>query len=472
MVKRFTAIPLALTIVLGAPAVTFAMDEDTTGRTEVKDQSTMGGGGGTRADAAIKPEVGTQVADLPAGHWATHATQVAVANDILPLEGGVFNGQRTLTIDEYRHALDVMASTAEAIEGKGALADLRAAISAKPSHEGTISRLELAQSLSRFLDAAKTHDLLAIGAPKQDATRLKDLGATVPPSVVSVVDQYKVMTGFPDGSFKPSGTVTRYQMAAIANHIVDMMRQSTIAQLPVIVQPEAPTVVVVPQTPTTEEALPEAPYSRPNFRQRAPIALSWQALNTDNLNGAANPFNVVPIQGMVTGYTGPLMLQYVGNFRYDVFQTNLLDNEFRVGFSGLKFGPLQLIPYVGANVGIGASVPGGTTQYDTYVGATYGGIVSWLPMSNLELWGGVGQQALLASGRWNQNFTPLNYPSALGTFLTNYGVGLDFYVQPNIALLLGFNSWGQPADLRSATSNFSGATLQTMGGNIGVGFRF
>jgi hypothetical protein len=295
----------------------------------------------------------------------------------------------------------------------------------------------------------------------------------VPPAVTAVVDKYKIMAGFADRTFRPNEAVTRYQLAAIGKQVLDFMRQAPIAQQP-MVAPQAPTVVVVPQP--VEEPTVVLPTSRRNFRQNAPIALSWQALNQDNLSNASNgagygAFSVVPVAGTFTGYSGPVMLQNVTNFRYNVYQDNLLDSEFRVGYANLKWGQVQLIPYVGANVGIGASIPQTSTQYDTYVGATYGGIVSWLPMSNLELHANAGQSALLGAGRWNSSFQPTAYPSAIGNFLTNYGVGADFYVQPNIALTLGLTNWQMPANLRTADTAYGGA-LNTLGGNIGVGFRF
>ena len=44
---------------------------------------------GTRESAAD-----VQIADLPAGHWATYATQIAVANNLVTLENGQFMGDR------------------------------------------------------------------------------------------------------------------------------------------------------------------------------------------------------------------------------------------------------------------------------------------------------------------------------------------------------------------------------------------
>jgi hypothetical protein len=284
------------------------------------------------------------------------------------------------------------------------------------------------------------------------------------------------MTGFKDRTFKPQGVVTRFQMAAIAKEILDDMRMAPIAQLPpapVAAEPAPPTIVVVPpaevETPIVEA--PVVPTERLSFRQNAPIHLSWQALNQSNLTSGSQPFQIIPVSGMITGYQGPVMLQNVTNFRYNLYQDNLLDSEFRVGLNNLKWGMAQFIPYVGANVGIGASIPASQTQYDTYVGATYGGIVSVMPLDNLELHGQLGQSALLAGGRWNSSFQPTSYPNALGTFLSTYGVGADFYVSPNIALTVGLNSFQMPADLRTAT-DYNAGVINTLGGNVGVGFSF
>jgi hypothetical protein len=229
--------------------------------------------------------------------------------------------------------------------------------------------------------------------------------------------------------------------------------------------------VVLPPAVLPEPEVVAAPLSRPNFRQKAPITLGWQALNATNLANPDRAFNVIPVNGMITGYQGPVMLQGIANFRYDLYANNLLDTEFRLGYSELKWGMVQLIPYVGANVGLGTAIPS-TTQYSTYAGATYGGLLSIMPMDNLEIWGQAGQSALLAGNRFNQNFQSMGSIASVGTFLSNYGIGADFYVAPNIALTVGLNNWQMPLDLYVANGAFSGSVINTMGGNVGVGFSF
>jgi hypothetical protein len=251
------------------------------------------------------------------------------------------------------------------------------------------------------------------------------------------------------------------------------MRQAPIAMQPATPEMQPPTVVVVPQQPQPPEQVavtPVAPMARPNYRQDVPLFLSWQALNSNNFTGGGAQFQTIPVQGMLTGYQGPAMLQAVLDFRYDILQSNLLNTELRLGYSDLKWGMFQFIPYVGATVGLGASNPG-TVQYDTYAGANYGGIVSLLPMDNLELWGNFGQSYLLAGGRWNQSFQPVANINAMGAVLSNYGVGVDFHVSPNIALSVGANTWQMPADLRTGTA-FNSGVINTYGGNVGVGFSF
>lgn len=462
MKTKLMSLPVAIAVAVCAQTGAFAQAMDTQQAAPAQ----------TRGEAAIRMDR-VRIADVPAGHWATNASQVAVANNILSLRDGEFHGQDAVTLNELRHAMEAIATTGENIAAKGVNQQLRAAIGALPDSETHITRLQLAQGLSRLLDAAASQQLVALGAPKSEATRLKDLGGAVPPAVVSVVDKYKVMTGYPDGTFKPENTVTRYELAAISLHVLNMMREAPIAMQPA--EPSTTVVVVPPEAEEEEIAeVPAEPTSRLGFRENAPVVLSWQALNVNsiqNTQAGAGAFNVIPVQGMFTGYQGPVMLQNVTNFRYSAFN-NVLDTEFRLGFSDLKLGMLQLIPYVGANLGLGTSVPNASTQYDTYVGATYGGILSLMPMDNLELWGQAGQSALLAGGRWNQNFQAINYPQALGAALANYGVGLDFYVSPNIALTLGFNGTQQPTNLSTAANLADGGVISTYGGNIGLGFGF
>lgn len=472
MAKRYLAIPFALAVVLATQTGAFAATTD---------ESTTGGGGGkeqttatphTRAEVAIMAPADVVVADLPGGHWGTNAVLWVVANNIIPEENGKFNGDREITYRELHHALDALTNIAETINNKGAMPDLRAAIGNIPDTDQPVNRLEVAQAMSRWLDAAKSHDLLALGALTPSAEKFKDIGTVVPPAVKKVVDEYGVMTGYKDFTFKPQQQVNRYQLAAISKTVLDKMRQAPIAQAPATPEMQPPTVVVVPAPPAPEVAVvtPVAPLARPNFRQDVPVFLSWQALNSNNFSGGGAQFQTIPVQGMLTGYQGPAMLQAVMDFRYDVLQSNLLNTQLRLGYSDLKLGMLQFIPYVGATLGLGASNPG-TVQYDTYAGANYGGIVSVMPMDNLELWGSFGQSYLLAGGRWNQSFQPTANINALGAVLSDYGVGLDFHVSPNIALSVGANTWQQPADLRTGLGYNSGV-INTYGGNVGVGFSF
>jgi hypothetical protein len=432
----------------------------------------------TRGEAVLKPAGDTRIVDLPAGHWATNATQVVIANNIITLDDGAFQGDRLLTADELKQAMDTLASTAEAIAAKGANTKLRAAIGNVETGNGPITRLRLAQTLSRFLDACASQELVAIAAANHDASRFKDVGASVPPAVSTVVDKFKVMTGYPDNTFRPDGEVTRYQMAAISYNVLNTMRMAPLAQLPVAAPTQAagPTYIVVqPPTPEASEPtliVPAGPLTRLNFRERAPLHVSWQAVNNTNVSTGA-PFASIPISGMFTAYNGPLMLQNVTDVRVNVYQTNQVDTEFRAGYSGFKYGMFQAIPYVGAHLGLGTSAPAaGSVQYDSYVGASYGAILSVTPNDVLEFHATAGQTQLLSAGRFNSSFQPQAYPNALGSVLTNYGVGADFYVAPNIALTLGFNNWQNPASLASGNQTNATGIINTMGANLGIGSKF
>ena len=421
----------------------------------------------TRGEAFLKPAGDIRLADLPAGHWATNATQVVVANNILQLQDGAFQGERLLTGAELAHAMNALASTAESIAAKGADANLRAAIGNTITPDGAITRMQLAQMLASFLDACASQELVAIAAASRDAARFKDVGATVPPAVTTVVDKFKVMTGYPDNTFRPGGEINRYQMAAIAHNVLNSMRMAPLAQLQV---PQR-TVVVVQQPAEPVEVVVVGPTERRDFRAMAPIHLSWQAINSNNL-ASGTPFATIPLGGMLTIYNGPLMLQNVTNVRVNLYQDNMVDTELRAGYADFKWGMLQAIPYVGARVGLGTSANAAGTQYDSYGGASYGGIVSITPLETLEFHAHAGQTHLLSAGRFNSSFQPTAYPNALGSVLTDYGVGADFYIARNICLTLGVNNWQNPAALRTGTQTNLAGVVDTMGANLGVGSSF
>jgi hypothetical protein len=431
----------------------------------------------TRGEAVLKPAGDTRIVDLPAGHWATNATQVVLANNIITLDDGAFQGDRLLTGAELEHAMAALASTAESIAGKGSNTKLRNAIGHVAVNDEPITRLRLAQTLSSFLDACASQELVAIAAANHDASRFKDLGASVPAAVSTVVDKFKVMTGYPDNTFRPDQRVTRYQMAAISYNVLNTMRTAPLAQLPVAA-PAQPTIIVM-QQPTVTPAepgepiviVPAVPAGRLNFRERAPLHVSWQAVNASNIS-AGSPFATIPLEGMFTFYNGPLMLQNVTDLRVTPYKSNMLDTEFRAGYAGFKYGMLQAIPYVGAHLGMGTSAQAVGLQYDSYVGASYGGILSITPSDVLEFHAQMGQTQLLAAGRFNSAFQPQAYPNALGSVLTNYGVGADFYVAPNICLTLGFNNWQNPASLAVGNQTNATGIINTMGANLGIGSKF
>ena len=76
------------------------------------------------------------------------------------------------------------------------------------------------------------------------------------------------------------------------------------------------------------------------------------------------------------------------------------------------------------------------------------------------------------AGRFDGTFAPKGYPSAVGTALTTYGVGGDFYIARNICLSFGVNSWQNPTSLRVGDQTNALGITDTLGANLGVGSSF
>jgi hypothetical protein len=401
----------------------------------------------TRADAAVHPAGDYRVADLPAGHWATNATRIAIANNVLRFDlQGAFHGDRLLTPAELEAALEALAETAEHIAAKGRISLLHGATTRVSLGHQTVTRLELAEALASFLDAAADEELLAQSAPTYASQGFKDL-ADPSPAVAQVVDAYKVMAGYPDNRFRPAEPVTRYQFAAIALEILNAMRMAPLAQQPVFLvmaveaTPPPPVIVTVPAACPPVAPVPTPTPARLSFRERAAWHLAWQAANADNLT-AGPAFGAVPVAATVTGYPGAFFLQDVTHARLDAGSLRTLDTELRLGLSTFKWQQFQALPYLGAQAGLGGSAGG-------YGGPTYGGILSVLPTEQLELHARVGQGAMLA-GAW-------------GTFLNSYGAGADLYLGPKLCLSLGLDAWQNP----EATG-----LVTTLGGSLGLGASF
>jgi hypothetical protein len=400
----------------------------------------------TRAEAAVHPAGDYRVPDLPAGHWATNATRIAIANNVLRFDlRGNFNGDRLLAPRELEASLEALAATAEHIAAKGRIPLLHGALTRVSISRDDVSRLELAEALASFLGAAEAEELLATSQPTYASERLKDLGEEPSPAVEAVVDRFKVMAGYPDNTFRPEERVTRYQFAAIALEVLNAMRMAPLAQLPLIVvmpveaTPPPPVIVRVPAACPPE---PPPPPARRNFRERAAWVLAWQAANADNL-ASGQPFGQLPFAATVTGYPGPLMLQDVTHFQLDAARAYALDTDLRVGLSTFKWQQFQALPYLGAHAGYGQAA-------GAYGGMSYGGLLSVLPWEPLELHARVGQSALVAG-------------QPLGTFLNTYGLGADVYLAPKLCLALGLDAWQAPA---------AGGLATTLGGSLGLGASF
>lgn len=403
----------------------------------------------TRAEAAVHPAGDYRVPDLPAGHWATNATRIAIANNVLHFDAsGNFNGDRLLSPQELEAALEALAATAENIAAKGRIPLMHGALTRVSTSRDDVARLELAEALASFLGAAEAEELLATSQPTYVSEQLKDLGTEAPNAVADVVDRYKVMAGYPDNTFRPEERVTRYQFAAIALGILNAMRMAPLAQLPLIVvvpveaSPPPPLIVQVPAACPPVPPVPTPTPQRPNFRERAAWVLAWQAANADNL-ATGQPFGQLPFAATVTGYPGPLMLQDVTHFQLDAARAYALDTELRVGLSSFKWQQFQALPYLGAHAGYGQAA-------GAYGGMSYGGLLSVLPWEPLELHARVGQSALVAG-------------QPLGTFLNTYGLGADVYLAPKLCLTLGLDAWQAPIATGLAT---------TMGGSLGLGASF
>jgi hypothetical protein len=435
------------------------------------------------AELALPSGTDLLISNLPDTHWANTATRMAVANNIMMLENGSFNGDRILTETELKIAMTSLSTTLETLGHKGVNKSITAMVNGLSDTSSPVSRMRLAQSLSRFLMMAEKENMVAVGMTRSESYKYTDIGSRIPESVKTVVDRYKVMTGYPDKTFRPSRPVNRYEMAAITSEMLKMLREAPVASVPrdisddmAIVTPKIDVpAIVTPPRDSLDRTLSNIDKSltsrRVSFRQNAPVFLSWQAANINNIQNSAQPFNVVPVQGMFTLYRGPFMLQNVTNFRYNFLQDNLLDSELRLGLSELKAGAFQFIPYVGANAAAGASIRSNLTQYDTYAGLTYGGIVSVMPVKNLDLFANFGQSALLSAGRFGQDFFLFQNVNPANLALSNYGVGLDYYIAPTMALTLGVNTWQQPQNLRLGNA-FNAGVTNTVGGNLGLGFAF
>lgn len=352
--------------------------------------------------------------DVPAGHWAENAIEEVAINRNL-MQGYpdyTFRGESKFSRQDFVHALRGLVQELEVISktswkksekndknDNNAFSDLKEqnvlsflrdyglfeGVLKNRSFEANhpVTRFELAKVIHNLLELAEKKKVLEPPAPPHK-NPFSDLSPSDPfySEVLGLAVSYRVMVGFPDGTFRGEEELTRYQFAAVCAQTFPLIRELVI------------------------QAMNRQNQRDPRFRLNTPLEVALR-----NGSGAKNFVTSLEFSGLY--YPSSLFWFYRLRGGMD------LDGMLAAGSPLPPFQGIQFQPYFGARGFYdGKKIDGGIT----------GGAIVHRPLS--ERWG-VFADVELTAGR--------------GLFLKGTDAGFEYVLTPKSALTFGLGYWEVPA---------------------------
>ncbi len=357
--------------------------------------------------------------DVPDGHWAEQGVaEVAIKRDLMKgYPDGTFRGDQPFTRLQFVSSMTVLLKELEALskvtwrpvehptyDFKDVPADQKTETQnltndyglfegvpgitkSRFNGEQTVTRYEMAKIINNLMRLAEAKDVVRPQGKVGEGPTFSDVNPSdwAYQDMQGVSQRYKVMVGFPDGTFRGNEELTRYQYAQAISQTVPLIRE-LIAQ-------------------TTEVKQEE--------KRQA---------------------------------TGPWRIQEQQPIRTDLGITSSGQTSLRarlVGYPGWLFlfaePRLTVLPAVGADVEVGASVKFpflGPLQFQPYVSGQYfggsgatdlglGAFVYWRPTYSWGVYGKGGYGFLQA--------------------VRNGELGAEYHVSDRLSFAAGFSAWQTPA---------------------------
>jgi len=304
----------------------------------------------------------------------------------------------------------------------------------------TVTRYEVASALYNILSMAENKGIIIKIQPDisimDDLTDLSSQQANFP-AVKSIVDDYGIMIGFPDGTFRGDMSLNRYQFAAIMAKTMEVLRPLIVAATspkplptPVIIPTPSPTLLITP-TPASQEDEPVF------FREKTPF-------HFDFLTGASTGTNkMVFIENLnLQFYPKPLTIinsSYFSHSATDILGTNpkltdekfslYLDERLCLGYPFKIFKDLTLTPYIGGRV---LAVYRDTEKLKSLEGSYglyWGGLLNLVSADVWHIYTRYSQTNLIRKETWTSEASSSN---AVNIHVLNSGsLGFDYYVNKN-----------------------------------------
>lgn len=367
--------------------------------------------------------------DVPDGHWAEQGiAEVAIKRDLMKgYADGTFRGEAPFTRLQFVNSMTVLLKELEALSKVSwrplahpthAFQDLPADQKAETlrltddyglfegvpgisqtrfNGDQTVTRYEMAHVINNLMRLAEAKDVVRPQGKLGEGPAFSDVnpGDWGYPDMQSVSQRYKVMVGFPDGTFRGNEELTRYQYAQAISQTVPLIRE-LIAQ-------------------TTETKVEEKRQSTGPWRLQ-----EQQPLRVDATWGNAVPGGqALSLKGRLIGYPGSIFL--LSETRLQAMPGFGVNQELGAMYKLPFLGPLQLQPYGGVQLyytgsGLSTGLAGGAFLY----------------LRPLYQWGFFGK-AGVAGGL------------SLSQAMTNYELGAEYHLSDRWAISGGVSSWEAPS---------------------------
>jgi hypothetical protein len=439
--------------------------------------------------------------DVPSDHWASAAVQEATSRGLIAgMPDNTFRGQEPLT--RLQFAL-VMRKLIAELQG-AAKADLRSSTygsrnvtdmgkhaaqlpivlemmnvygifpgmdpSGQFQPNKPITRYEVARALATVFRRAQSEGLIRPVTPSQPSSGFSDVAPAEQEWVQTVTQQYPLMQGFPDGTFRGDTPLNRYQFVALAVKVLPTFEAR-------LVPKAKPTPKATPTPAPTPEPTPE-PTPTP-VPEPTPIPL------TGELSGVYALLPNGPLPGIGTdnktyGFAAGQLtfgqaagdVEFKERLRVAVDPTNIMGTTTggrapAVAQLGLDIGwrlrPsdwFHIVPSIGADVYAGTN---GLSLSQVGMAAAAGGGLCfdwwWHPSFVMSLGGDVRYGIAGTGIGLIGSPTPTVQMPGL---IYNADLRFRWYVAEHFAIQFGGSAWAMP------TIFGTGATEYVVGPNVGI----
>jgi hypothetical protein len=281
--------------------------------------------------------------------------------------------------------------------------------------ERTVTRYEMAKIVDNLMRLAEAKDVVRPRGERKYSFKDVDERAWAYNDVQEVANRYGVMVGFPDGTFRGSEELTRYQYAQAIAQTVPLIRE------------------LIKETVGAKEEerrLAQGPW---RFQEKQPIRVAVDA----GVTTGATTGSLAGLNGRWVAYPSNLFLMVDPKLRFSPALS--LDTELGAFWRMPIVGNLHLQPYLGAHVFALGTTP-------TTIGLGGGMAAYWRTPSQpigFYLKGGAS--------------VPLSGNSGL---LTQVELGPEFHFNQNFALTAGFSMADSPATTgKTSNVGFTGGIL-------------